>query len=404
MATAIYFGFPGHGHVIPSLPIVAELARRGERVVYYVTPPFQASVERAGATFRPYGAEFPLADRQTLARFASGMREAISVELETSRWVLDNLLPEIRAAAPAYILHESLCAWGGFVSQILDTPSVSLYPTFAYPYEAGAPPSLPRRARNLARRLLQARAWAQAGALSRRYRLPPLADLNRLVKTPGTLNLVYTSREFQPGGAALDPARYKFIGPSVVPRAEAPAFPFEQLDGRALLFVSLGTAFHQQPAFYQACLYAFSGAPWQVVMAVGANSPLTAPGSAPPNFIVRDSVPQLELLKRTRVFLSHGGMNSVNEALYYDVPLVMVPQGGDQAWIAGRVCELGAGIRIGKTEVTAGRLRDAVQAILDGPAYAAAAARIGSTLRATGGPVQAADEILALKRASGITG
>lgn len=398
MATTIFFGFPGHGHVLPSLPIVAELVRRGENVIYYLTGDFQASVERAGATFRSYGAEFPLAFPRTLARFSSGTRQAVAVQLETTRWVLDHLLPEIRQTRPDYILHDSLCSWGAYVSRVLGKPAVSFYPTFVFQYTAGAPAPLPRRIRNALRRMVQTRAWASAHALSRTYNLPPPDDLYQLMQSRGALNVVYTSREFQPNAGALDPARYKFIGPAVTARADAPAFPFEQLDGRPMILVSLGTAFNRQPAFYRACVDAFAGAPWQIVMAVGADRSALMPGALPPNFIARASVPQLELLKRATVFLTHGGMNSVNEALYYDVPPVMVPQGGDHAWIAGRVCELGAGIRIERGEVTAKRLRGAIQAVLETPSYAQAARRVGASLRATGGPVQAADEIFAFKR------
>jgi len=212
------------------------------------------------------------------------------------------------------------------------------------------------------------------------------------MRNRGTLNLVYTSREFQPHAEAFDAAQFKFIGPSVVPRADAPEFPFERLDGRPLILVSLGTAFNNQPTFYQDCARAFESQDWQVVMAVGTKFNKTMPN----NFIVRVSVPQLELLQRAAVFVTHGGMNSVNEALYYNVPLVMIPQGGDHAWIAARVVELGAGIRLNKGEMSAARLHQAVQAILANARYKEAATQIGLTLRATGGVSQAADEILGL--------
>lgn len=401
MSVIVVFGYPGHGHVIPSLPIVAELVRRRERVFYFLTPEFRAAVEGTGAFFCSYGANFPLGIAKNKARFQKSTAEAIQVQLETSRWVLEHLLSEVRALKPDLAVFDALAAWGWYVANALRQSTVALYPTFAYDYRSGAghhQESWEARLRQAARTIYQTRSWAIANELSKKYRVPKPEYLTQLMRSHGRLNLVYTSREFQPNAEAFDKAQFKFIGPSVVPRADAPAFPFEQLDGRPLILVSLGTAFNNQPSFYKACAQAFAGNGLQVAMALGANGNL----AAPPNFLVQASLPQLELLGRTSVFVSHGGMNSVNESLYYNVPLVMIPQGGDHGWIAARVVELGAGVRINKTEINAERLRGAVQEILANPKYKHAASDIGATLRATGGAVQAADEILGLQQDPGL--
>jgi UDP:flavonoid glycosyltransferase YjiC (YdhE family) len=60
MATLVFWGFPGHGHVNPSLPIIAELVQRGERVCYYSLEEFQPAIESTGTEFRRYGEDFPL--------------------------------------------------------------------------------------------------------------------------------------------------------------------------------------------------------------------------------------------------------------------------------------------------------------------------------------------------------
>jgi MGT family glycosyltransferase len=66
-------------------------------------------------------------------------------------------------------------------------------------------------------------------------------------------------------------------------------------------------------------------------------------GDIPANCLVQQFVPQLEILQRASLFITHGGMNSVNEAHSYNVPLVIVPQTADQHLIAKRVEKLGAG-------------------------------------------------------------
>ena len=391
MATAIFLGFPGYGHVLPSLPIIAELVRRGEKILYYATPAFQNAIEKTSATFCDYGAEFPLASARTLVRFSHNTRSAISVQLETSEWVLSHLLREMQTRKVDYVMFDSLCSWGWYVAHALGKPALSFYPTLVFP-----PPhrivSAQQRAKNFARRVLQIPSRLHARRLSQRYHVPLPMELAQLMHSQGALNFVFTSRAFQPDAAALDPARFKFIGPMMTPRADAPAFPFEQLDERPTIFISMGTAFTHQPAFYKMCLDAFRETSWQIVMAVGADVSFDAE-IIPENFIVRPMVPQLEVLKRTNVFITHGGMNSVNEALYDDVPLVMLPQGADHAWIAGVARALGVGIRLDKRTVKAQQLRHAVETILRDTKYKQAAQRIGASLRATGGAKQAADEI-----------
>ena len=72
--------------------------------------------------------------------------------------------------------------------------------------------------------------------------------------------------------------------------------------------------------------------------------------SIPDNILMFHFVPQLETLQHTDVFITHGGMNSVNESLFYGVPMIVVPQALDQSLVAKRVCELGVGLTIEKRE------------------------------------------------------
>lgn len=398
MATIYLLGYPGWGHLIPLLPIMEELTRRGERVVCFETSVFQKAVRATGAEFRDYGDEFPPASARVMERFHKSTSDAIRVQLETSRWALEHLLEPLRREQPAFLVHDSLSAWGWYLAHALEIPTVSLFSNFAFNFKQHQPKprGLTARARAFAGRLRRANSRTLADDLSRRYRVPRLENLAQLMRNRGTLNLVFTSREFQPDGSTFSANEYRFVGPSMVPRPDAPAFPFEKLDGRPLIYISLGTVANAHPAFYAACVRAFRNAPYQIVLATGDNIKVEAPS----NFIVRPFVPQLEILKRAAAFVTHGGMNSVNEALYFDVPLVLCPQGGNTGWVAARAAELGAGIVIQNRELATDtqkggmRLRDAVNAVLSEPRYKLAAKRIGDSLRATGGAATAADEIV----------
>jgi MGT family glycosyltransferase len=111
------------------------------------------------------------------------------------------------------------------------------------------------------------------------------------------------------------------------------------------------------------------------------------------NFLVQNEVPQLEILQRAALFISHGGMNSVSEALFYGVPLIVIPQAGDQTWVARRVEWLGAGKLLHRSKLHAHSLRRLADEIIANPAFARASARIGTSLRQAGGYISAADEI-----------
>jgi MGT family glycosyltransferase len=75
-------------------------------------------------------------------------------------------------------------------------------------------------------------------------------------------------------------------------------------------------------------------------------------------------VPQQAILKMTDVFITHGGMNSVSEAMVEGVPMVVIPFMADQPTNARRVCELGIGKSIKYQEISAEILKKTVNAVL----------------------------------------
>ncbi len=402
MATAIFWGMPAHGHTNPTLPLVTELVRCGEQVFYYSLDEFQPAIARTGATFCRYGTDFPLFQVLTDPLDPAKLTYGLAF---TSQWVLDHLLTEVHALKPDYLIFDSFCPWGRFIAQMLHLPTVCSQTNLALPFRMLL--KHPLAALSMLRTVGTGEYHRQSQTilkdLSKNYRLKNLRPLD-LLNTTGMLNILYTSQMVQPYAGSFDPERYKFVGPALLPRPEAPAFPFEMLEpGKPLLYISLGTAFNTRPDFFRACFEAFERGDWQVVMVAGQHISQETLGAAPANFIVQAFVPQLELLPRTTLFLTHGGMNSVNEALYYYVPLVVVPQGADQPWVARRIEELGAGLRLSPKQLTAQRLRHAAQEILSQPAYAQAAARVGESLHSAGGYRKAAEEILAFLRVQGIT-
>jgi MGT family glycosyltransferase len=392
MGRIVYFSFPAHGHINPTLPVIRELAGRGEEISYYGTDRFAPAIRETGVRFCPY------TERVHMPEHGPGPFAQVSTTLETllefSGAVLDHHLDAVRKMRPTHVMFDSFAPWGRMVAQILGLPAIASVPSILIDgdidarYGAG-PEQAPEDPRLTPQWCARFRARCQSRLMG--YHLPEPLTAPQLLQTYGEFNLVYTSRLFQPLAERFDGRRFQFVGPCCEFRPGAPPFPFERLDDRPLVLVSLGTVYGRRPDFLRKCMAELAHGPWQVVLATGADSRIR--DEAPANFIVRPSVPQVDILRRAAAFVTHGGMNSVQEALYFGVPLVLAPQAADQFWISARAAELGAGLVLDASRLPAGAIRASISKVLSSAGYAAAAARIAHSLHQAGGPAKAADEI-----------
>jgi MGT family glycosyltransferase len=297
-----------------------------------------------------------------------------------------------------------MCVWGGLAQQILKLPATALASVFV------PNPALVSMEEMVDQAYSQAPKeviLAGIGALNTYLKIAQRIDRRFGTRSPNMveffagrqpLNILFTSRHFHPAGDRYDES-YQFVGPSMASRIRAQGVPFTLPDGdHPLIYISLGTIFSDRPEFYRACFDAFGGGPYSVVVATGTRIDPQTLGSVPANFIVRDYVPQLEVLDRASLFLTHGGMNSASEALWHGVPLLVYPQHGDQHLVAARVSELGAGLRLSNGDIEPVRLRQLADRVLAEPAFRKQGRKIAEGFHAAGGCRRAAGEILAYSR------
>jgi MGT family glycosyltransferase len=212
------------------------------------------------------------------------------------------------------------------------------------------------------------------------------------------LSIVFIPRMFQPGSETFD-ERYVFVGPSIHPRHDANDFPLDKLSGkRPVLYISLGTVFNNQPEFYKMCFEAFGGQDWQVVLSRGRSVDPDALGPIPDNFLVCPYVPQLEVLPRTQVFVTHCGMNSTMESLYYGVPMVAIPQMPEQRMNAQQAADRGLAVMLEKENVNVEVLREAVHRVANESSFRENVQHIRQTIQDAGGYQRAADAIMQLSQ------
>jgi MGT family glycosyltransferase len=157
------------------------------------------------------------------------------------------------------------------------------------------------------------------------------------------------------------------------------------------IYISLGTVDNDYPDFYQNCLTALGGQSYRVILSVGGETDLQKLGHIPTNCQVAHTVDQIAVLQQADVFVTHCGMNSVSEALYYGVPLVLFPQTLEQQGVANRVLELKAGITLEDT--TPEGIQKAVQTALERKELRDGAAAIQASFHQCGGAKAAADLI-----------
>ena len=146
--------------------------------------------------------------------------------------------------------------------------------------------------------------------------------------------------------------------------------------------------------FYINCIKAFMNLPVKVIMSVGNTIEISELGNIPQNFVIKNRVNQISVLQNTDIFISHCGMNSTNESLYYGVPLIMFPQQSEQDMVARKVGNLGAGIMLKNN--TESSIKDAVEKLINDDNYRKNAVNIGNSFRKSGGASKAADVILSV--------
>lgn len=393
----VIFNVPTSGHVDPTFPLAAELVKRGHQVSYFLTPEYQQKVLATGANFlETPGISEGYFDE--VSRLFNPLRLAAQL-LSTSVDLLPQLSKQLGELEPDLVIYDSMCPWGRIGARLAGVPAIASMSLLELP------PSYLRKSGQLGAVLkLVPRFLPWIGPyrsavrqLEREYSIN-IPRFPAIINWPGDLNISYTSALINPESNKLG-ANYLFIGPPMPDSVTEVEFPFDQLDpDRRLIYVSLGTVFNDNPAFFRSCMEALDNSDYQVVMSLGNRLSVEALGIVPPNFIVRPYVPQSEILKRVDLYITHGGVNSVHQALYHGVPLLFFPQQVEQALVAARIAELGAGRFVGKP--SASNLRTEAGRLLGDSSYRLNAADLGESLKAAGGVEKAANAINAFSNYS----
>ena len=385
MSKIVFFCIPAHGHINPTLGVVRELISRGHQVFYYSYNMMREKLEATGATFvscDEYDQEQRL-DAKDAVRVGKDWAFSTQILVDTTLALDDTVCEHMRELNPDCIVADSMAVWGKAVALKLGIPFVSSTTTFAFnQYSAkimkqslrqmfGMIFSMTKINKNIKR--LQEKGY------------PVKSVLDIIQNDNNTDTIVYTSPEFQPCSETFSD-KYVFVGPSIRPIENI----FEKKSDK-LIYISMGTVINDSTEFYKKCIEALANKKYQVIMSVGNLINIEDLGAVPYNITISRFVDQIAVLSQADVFLTHCGMNSVNESLYYKVPLVMYPQTSEQDGVATRVEQLGAGIRL--KYVNAKSIKETIENVLHTKSYYEQAAKISEGFHKCTGVKGAADKI-----------
>ena len=386
MSKIVFFCIPAHGHTNPTLGVVRELVSRGHQVWYYSYNMLREKIESAGATFvscDDYDMEQRLSPKDS-ARIGKDLAFSTKILVDTTLSLDEMVCADMKRLAPDCIVADSMAIWGKAVAKKLGIPFVCSTTTFAFNQHSAK--IMKQSAGDLFRMIMaMPKITKQIRRLqSKGYPVKSILDI--IQNDDNTHTIVYTSPEFQPCSETFSD-KYAFVGPSIRPAVDR----IEKKEQK-MVYISMGTVNNDMVPLYRQFLSAFEDTNYQVIMSVGSLTSVSELGTLPDNISVFPSVDQIAVLQKADVFISHCGMNSVSESLYFGVPLLMLPQTSEQAGVAERVSQLGAGVKLTGTD--AASVINATEIILADGGYKLHAAEIAAGFRRCSGAKGAADKIL----------
>ena len=397
---------PYSGHLNPQAALGRELQLRGHRVTALQIPDLELKVRSEGLDFVPIGQSLyksgTLAETfQKLAELSEIQALKYSVELcrHMAEIICQDAPTAVAAAGIDALIVDQLEPAGEAIAESLNLPCVVVSCGQAIHRRADTPPFFTpwsyqnsgwARLRNQVTYYLLDRSCTPILEVINQYRqqwkLPPY----RHIYTSNS-RLVHISQqpaafEFPCSSLAKN---WHYVGPLRNQSSYSVSFPFEDLTGQPLIYASLGSVQNTKQDVFHCIAAACEGLDVQLVIAsaMDAQAVRSLPGSP----VVVEYAPQLEVLARASLTITHGGLNTVLDSLSHGVPLVAIPITFEQPGTAARIRHTGTGEAIALAHLSITKLRSTIQQVLDQKTYSDNAKKIQQAIAQAGGVTRAAD-------------
>jgi len=302
---------------------------------------------------------------------------------------IEQILRVLEKDRPAFIISDTMAIAGRLAASALGIPRIQFYTSYASnPHfsQVSAWPEYPDT------HPARAKAKAMAEDFRRKYG-GRFLDVKEIFEGQGDYNIVTISKLFQPAGDTFG-GDFLFAGAQIAPRAASGQWDVPD-NGKPLLYTSFGTLFNYWPGFYQILFETVRNMELNVVCAIGNNIKAEDLGTVPDNVQLHAFLPQLEVLEKADMFITHAGIGSVMEAVWFAVPMFCIPQMDEQFMTAGRVVELGIGEMLeDKNKLDSNVLGGAITSFLATTVYRDRIVAMRNDMRTNGGYEKAADAVM----------
>jgi zeaxanthin glucosyltransferase len=396
------------GHLNPMTTLGHELQQRGHRVTLFGIPDARAKTLAAGLEFWAIGdREFPAGSSAAsfveLGKLSglAALKYTITLFQQLTVMLLREAPKAISAAGIELLLVDQTSFGGGTVADALKLPFISVSCALMLNREPSIPPINSNWSYNpawwaklrnqLGYRLLSRITKPVVNTVAeyrREWQLPPHLEPNDTYSK--LAQICQQPAEFEFPRQHL-PQCFHFTGSYSRPDSREPAdFPFEQLTGQPLIYASMGTLQNKLIGVFENIAEACVGLDAQLVIALGGGNPASLP-NLPGSPLVVGYAPQLKLLQKATLTITHAGMNTALESLSNGVPMVAIPIANDQPGVAARIAWTGTGEVIPLAKLSSSRLQTAIEKVLTEDSYKQNAVRLQTAIRRAGGVSRAAD-------------
>jgi zeaxanthin glucosyltransferase len=417
----IGFTAPGvPGHLNPMTTLARKLKSRGHDVIFFGIPDAEPAARAAGLDFFPVcqqryppGEHARQMHQLSLLSGAEALQYTVHLFTEACRAALEDgprAMGEMRADA---LVLDQVSRGFDLVAMHRGIPYVHVSNAlhfdysghtplclFDWPHEAG-PEAFARNRQGVE---LFLKLTAKLTELQREYAEGVGLKLNwedpaRSLSPP--TSLTQTPKEFDFPSNHWPP-QFHHTGPLHDGFGRVPAeFPWERLSGEPLIYASMGTLQNGSEGLFKTIVEGASAPGRQIVLSIGGNLKAERIGAVPASTIIVPYAPQIDILKRASLCITHAGLNTALECLAQGVPMVAIPVTNDQPGVGARIAYTGTGVVVPLKELAADRLRVAVNSVLEDPSYGERARRLQRAIEKTNGLEMATDLI---EGAFGISG
>lgn len=337
----LFINLPYYGHFIPTVGLVQEIVKHNHQVTYLMPYDWKDKVLESGANFLGYKSHKKL-DKQIRNAYFAAKQVIKDYDL---------------------VIYEQFFFVGKHLAEKYGKPAVRIF-------------TAPATNSKLMQKYLSSggplgifqhkwigKLWTKSVVKNLGIEMMTDCWLDEIVNNEPAMNFVYTIKEFQPYVEDFSSKKFFFLGPSVYDR-EKTDFPLIK-SNVPVIYISLGTIVQGTASFFKLCIEAFKNEDVIVVMSVGKSYRIKNLGALPSNFIVKNFIPQISILKQSDIFITHGGMNSVSEAMTYGVPMVVIPFVSDQPTNAEQIVKLGLGKKLDYSKIDGAILKATVMSVLN---------------------------------------